>query len=211
MYVNDQLDVLLASYGQIFVKRACWICDLLVYMLLQYYLTNIVAWTIKKNMELNVVKFEVLNYSLNKSLLLRKLRVPLIQSPWFYYHWVQWDCWKPKSSTLKQLFLVTTHSQMLVSAKKTQTSHDTSYYHNSLGVKATRIWNLLPEVVNKRTSLDFLKLVLENSWKASPTHLQQEDTPLLIAIAGYRTRGDPIRSLLGGALRHFTCTLFGNQ
>ena len=39
---------------------------------------------------------------------------------------------------------------------KTQTSI-TTHYHNSFGVKAARLWNLLPKTVNEKTTLDSFK------------------------------------------------------
>ena len=76
LYINDELDVLSASEGKIFAddtKLVGKIIDVASHLMLQNDLNNIVHWSIKNNMELNGDKFEVLNYSLNKSLLLRNL------------------------------------------------------------------------------------------------------------------------------------------
>ena len=76
IYINDQLDVLKAANGKIFAddtKLTCMICDIIAHMLLQDDLNNIVAWSLRNNMLLNGSKFELLNYSLNKTKLLRNL------------------------------------------------------------------------------------------------------------------------------------------
>ena len=76
IYTNDQIDVLQASDGKIFAddtKLISKISDIVSQMLLQDDLNSIVAWSVRNNMQLNADKFEVINYSLNRSSLLRNL------------------------------------------------------------------------------------------------------------------------------------------
>ena len=76
LYIDDQLDALLTSLGKIFaddIKLIGKILDLATKASLQEDLFNVIAWAIRNNMQLNEAKFEVLNYTLNNSLLLRNL------------------------------------------------------------------------------------------------------------------------------------------
>ena len=58
------------------------IVDILTKFLLQDDLHNVVAWAERNNMQLNESKFEILNYSLNNSMLLRNL--PFVDE---YHHY----------------------------------------------------------------------------------------------------------------------------
>ena len=76
LYIDDQLDTLVTALGKVFAddtKLIGKIMDLATKSLLQDDLLNVIAWALKNNMQLNEAKFEILNYSLNNSLLLRKL------------------------------------------------------------------------------------------------------------------------------------------
>ena len=76
LYIDDQLDALLTSLGKIFAddtKLIGKILDLATKASLQEDLFNVIAWARRNNMQLNEAKFEVLNYTLNNSLLLRNL------------------------------------------------------------------------------------------------------------------------------------------
>lgn len=125
IYINDQLDVLRASDGKIFAddtKLINHIGDIIAHMLLQDDLNNIVAWSLKNNMQLNGDKFEVLNYSLNKSHLLRNL--PFTQE-YLEYNLSDGTTIQP-SKTVKDLGILLSNDcswsphihQMLISARK---------------------------------------------------------------------------------------------
>ncbi len=76
LYINDELDILISSLGKIFAddtKLIGKILDLAAKNLLQEDLYRVISWAEKNNMQLNEDKFEILNYNLNTSLLLRNL------------------------------------------------------------------------------------------------------------------------------------------
>ena len=125
IYINDQLDVLRSSDGRIFAddtKLISHIGDVIAQMLLQDDLNNVVIWSMKNNMELNGDKFEVLNYSLNKSRLLRELP---FTNRFLQYHLSDGTVIEP-SNTVKDLGVLLSNDcswsphirQMLVSARK---------------------------------------------------------------------------------------------
>jgi hypothetical protein len=74
--INDQIEALISSKGSMFAddsKLLMKIIGILCHALLQEDLHNIIAWSALNNMLLNEDKFEVLNYTLNKSQLLANL------------------------------------------------------------------------------------------------------------------------------------------
>ena len=76
VHINDQLEALRSSKGSMFAddsKLMRKICTILCQALLQEDLHNIIAWSTLNNMQLNEQKFEVLNYTLNRSKLLSNL------------------------------------------------------------------------------------------------------------------------------------------
>ena len=76
LYIDDQLDTLVAALGKVFAddtKLIGRIVDILTKCLLQEDLHNVVAWAERNNMQLNESKFELLKYSLNNTMLLRNL------------------------------------------------------------------------------------------------------------------------------------------
>ena len=76
LYIDDQLDTLVTALRKVFAddtKLIGKIMDLSTKILLQDDLLNVIAWVLKNNIQLNEAKFEILNYSLNNSLLLREL------------------------------------------------------------------------------------------------------------------------------------------
>ena len=76
LYINDLVEILLHSKGLNFAddtKLAKAIKDLECVSLLQRDLYLVIAWSTENNMQLHEQKFEVLNYTLNNSYLLRKL------------------------------------------------------------------------------------------------------------------------------------------
>ena len=76
LYINDLVEILLHSKGLNFTddtKLAKAIKDLERVSLLQRDLYLVIVWPTENNMQLHEQKFEVLNYTLNNSYLLRKL------------------------------------------------------------------------------------------------------------------------------------------
>ena len=76
IYINDLVEVLRHSKGLIFAddtKLVKAICGMESVTLLQEDLSLVTEWSRKNNMLLHEKKFEVLNYNLNTSLLLRQL------------------------------------------------------------------------------------------------------------------------------------------
>ena len=85
LYIDDQLESLETALGKVFAddtKLIGRIVDILTKFLLQDDLHNVVAWAERNNMQLNESKFEILNYSLNNSMLLRNL--PFVDE---YHHY----------------------------------------------------------------------------------------------------------------------------
>ena len=76
LYINDLVDILLHSQGLNFAddtKLAKAIKDLQSVSCLQQDLYHVLLWSAHNNMKLHEQKFEVLNYTLNNSALLREL------------------------------------------------------------------------------------------------------------------------------------------
>jgi hypothetical protein len=76
VHINDQIEALKSSKGSMFAddsKLMRMIISILCHALLQDDLHNIIAWSAMNNMKLNEGKFEVMNYTLNKSKLLANL------------------------------------------------------------------------------------------------------------------------------------------
>ena len=86
LYINDQIDILLYCLGKIFAddtKLIGTICGILGKDRLQEDLHRVIAWACANNMQLNETKFEVLNYTLNRSEWLREL--PFHTEHYVYY------------------------------------------------------------------------------------------------------------------------------
>ena len=86
LYIDDELDNLKRANGKIFAddtKLLARIRELLHHLQLQEDLNRIIFWSQQNNTELNGKKFEVMNYTLNSSSLIRTL--PLT-SQYYYYH-----------------------------------------------------------------------------------------------------------------------------
>ena len=76
VHINDQIEALKSSKGSMFAddsKLMRAIISILCQALLQQDLHNIIAWSALNNMKLNETKFEVMNYTLNRSKLLANL------------------------------------------------------------------------------------------------------------------------------------------
>jgi hypothetical protein len=76
LYIDDQLNTLITSLGKVFAddtKLIGKIVYLAAKRLLQEDLLNVIEWALQNNIQLNEAKFEILNYKLNNSLLLRVL------------------------------------------------------------------------------------------------------------------------------------------
>ena len=76
LYIDDQLDILVTALGKVFAddtKLLGKILDLAAKSLLQDDLFNVIGWAISNNMQLIEKKFELLNYRLNRSKLLREM------------------------------------------------------------------------------------------------------------------------------------------
>ena len=76
LYINDQIDILVYCLGKIFAddtKLIGRICGILGRDRLQEDLHRVIAWACTNNMQLNETKFEVVNYTLNRSEWLRAL------------------------------------------------------------------------------------------------------------------------------------------
>ncbi len=85
LYIDDQLDILVTALGKVFAddtKLIGRIVDTLTKCLLQEDLYNVIAWAERNNMQLNESKFELLNYTLNNTTLLRNL--PFIKEFYCY-------------------------------------------------------------------------------------------------------------------------------
>ena len=125
LYINDELFVLLAADGKIFAddtKLVCKIIDIISHLMLQEDLNNVIMWSMKNNMELNGKKFEVLNYTLNKSENLRKLP---FSAQYLQYQLSDGTIIQP-SETVRDLGVLLSNdcswsphvNQMLISARK---------------------------------------------------------------------------------------------
>jgi len=86
LYINDQLEMLRHCLAKIFAddtKLIGRISDMVTKEGLQDDLLSVIAWACTNNMQLNETKFEVLNYTLNRSQWLRTL--PLHTDNYIYY------------------------------------------------------------------------------------------------------------------------------